>query len=106
MLREHVPMGMLQRLLPSCELTDRMVHSFFYGQHALRHCIEVQNRLRMILQLKVLKTAVNISWNNSQTRMLIAHFKDNPILWDKHLKDSANRQNTKKAMAPLLASTK
>ena len=41
-----------------------------------------------------------ISWNNSQTRMLIAHFKDNPILWDKQLKDNANRQKTKKAMAP------
>jgi hypothetical protein len=42
----------------------------------------------------------HISWNNNQTRMLIAHFKDNPILWDKQLKDNANRQKTKKAMAP------
>ena len=45
----------------------------------------------------------HISWNNSQTRMLIAHFKDNPILWDKQLKDKANRQKTKKAMTTLLA---
>jgi hypothetical protein len=33
----------------------------------------------------------HISWNNNQTSMLIAHFKDNPILWDKQLKDNANR---------------
>jgi len=45
----------------------------------------------------------HISWNNSEIGMLIAHFKDNPILWDKQLKDSANRQKTKKAIAPLLA---
>jgi len=44
-----------------------------------------------------------ISWNNSQTRMPIAHFKDNPILWDKQRKNNANRQKTKKVMAPLLA---
>ena len=44
-----------------------------------------------------------IAWNNSQTHMLIAHFKDNPILWDKQLKGNANRQKTEKAMAPLLA---
>ena len=25
----------------------------------------------------------HISWNNSQTRMRIAHFKDNLFLWDK-----------------------
>ena len=35
--------------------------------------------------------------------MLIAPFKDKPILWDKQLKDNANRQKTKKAMAPLFA---
>jgi len=35
--------------------------------------------------------------------MLVAHFKDNPILWDKLLKDNANRQKTTKAMASLLA---
>ena len=45
----------------------------------------------------------HISWNNSQTRILIAYFKDNPILWDNQLRDNANRQKTKKAMAPLLA---
>ena len=38
----------------------------------------------------------------SQTRMLITHFEENPILWDKRLKDSANKQKTKKAMAPLI----
>ena len=31
----------------------------------------------------------HISWNDSQTRILITHFKDNPILWDKQLKDNA-----------------
>jgi hypothetical protein len=34
--------------------------------------------------------SAHISWNNNQTRMLIAHFKDNPILWDKQLKDNAD----------------
>ena len=43
------------------------------------------------------------SWSVSQTRLLIAHFQQNPILWDKRLKDSANKQKTKKAMAPLIA---
>jgi len=29
-------------------------------------------------------------WNNSQTHVLIAYFKDNPILsWDKQLNDNA-----------------
>ena len=42
------------------------------------------------------------SWSASQTRMLITHFEENPILWDKRLKDSANKQKTKKAMAPLI----
>ena len=27
------------------------------------------------------------SWSASQTRMLITHFEENPILWDKRLKD-------------------
>ena len=31
----------------------------------------------------------HISWNDSQTCILIAHFKDNPILWDTQLKDNA-----------------
>ena len=36
-----------------------------------------------------------ISWCNSHTRMPVtAHFEDNPILWDKQLKDNANRQKT------------
>ena len=43
-----------------------------------------------------------ISWNNSQTRMLIAHFKDNPILWEKQLKENANRQKTKKASSIII----
>ena len=44
----------------------------------------------------------HISWNNSQTRMLIAHFKDNPILWEKQLKENANRQKTKKASSIII----
>lgn len=43
------------------------------------------------------------SWSASQTRLLITHFEQNPILWDKRLKDSTNKQKTKKAMAPLIA---
>ena len=42
------------------------------------------------------------SWSTSQTRMLITPFEEIPILWDKRLKDSANTQKTKKAMAPLI----
>ena len=56
---------MLQRHVPSCELTARMVHSFGNAQHALRHYIvelkwrpSKENRLRMILELKILKIAV------------------------------------------------
>jgi len=33
------PRDVLQRHVPSCELTDRMVHGFGNAQHALRHCI-------------------------------------------------------------------
>ena len=49
----------------SCELTARMVHIFGNAQQALRHYIvelkwrpSKENRLRMILQLKILKIAV------------------------------------------------
>ena len=42
------------------------------------------------------------SWNISQNRMLISHFKENAILWDKRLKDNGNKAKTKKAMAPLI----
>ena len=40
------------------------------------------------------------SWNASQTRMLISHFKE---IWDKRLKDNGNKAKTKKAMVPLIA---
>jgi len=43
------------------------------------------------------------SWNISQTCILISHFKENVILWDKRLKDNGNKAKTKKAMVPLLA---
>ena len=43
------------------------------------------------------------SWNASQTRMLISHFKENAILWDKSLKHNGNKAKTKKTMAPLIA---
>ena len=59
------PRDMLQRHVPSCELTALRVHSFGNAQHALRHrIVEVkwrpskENRLRMILQLKIVKVAV------------------------------------------------
>ena len=32
-------------------------------------------------------------WNNSQTCMLIAYFKDDPILWDKQVKDMETGRN-------------
>ena len=37
------------------------------------------------------------------TRMLISFYKENPILWDKRLKESGNKTETKKAIAPLIA---
>ena len=37
------------------------------------------------------------------TRMLISYYKENRILWDKRLKESGNKTETKKAMAPLIA---
>lgn len=43
------------------------------------------------------------SWSISQTRILINYFKENPILWDRRLKDNGNKTKTKKTMAPLLA---
>ena len=61
------PRDMLQRHVPSCEMTASMVHSFGNAQHALRHTTTVvelkwrpskENRLRIILELKILKIAV------------------------------------------------
>lgn len=43
------------------------------------------------------------TWNASQTRILILHFKENAILWEKRLKDNGNKAKTKKTMAPLIA---
>ena len=40
------------------------------------------------------------TWNASQTRILILHFKENAILWEKRLKDNGNKAKTKKTMAP------
>ena len=37
------------------------------------------------------------------TRMLISYYKENRILWDKRLKESGNKTETKKAIAPLIA---
>ena len=42
-------------------------------------------------------------WSASTTRMLISYYKENPILWDKRLKENGNKTKTKKAMAPLVA---
>ena len=43
-------------------------------------------------------------WSASTTRMLISYYKENPILWDKRLKENGNKtKTTKKAMAPLIA---
>ena len=36
------------------------------------------------------------SWNANQTRLLISHFKENAILWDKCLKDNGSNAKTKK----------
>ena len=35
------------------------------------------------------------SWNISHTRMLISHFKENAILWDKRRRDNGNKAKTK-----------
>ena len=56
-----------------------------------------------IPQIDIAEDLGQKSWSVSQTRLLIAHFQQNPIVWDKRLKDSANKQKTKKAMAPLIA---
>ena len=57
---------MLQRHVPSCKLTSRIVHSFGSTQHAVRHYIieaKCEHRRRIglgqILQLKLLKIAVS-----------------------------------------------
>ena len=42
-------------------------------------------------------------WSASTTRMLISYYKENPILWNKRLKENGNKAKTKKAMAPLIA---
>ena len=42
-------------------------------------------------------------WSASTTRVLISFYKENPILWDKRLKEHGNKTKTKKAMAPLIA---
>ena len=42
-------------------------------------------------------------WSASKTRMLISYYKENPILWDKRLKENGNKTKTKKAMAPCIA---
>lgn len=36
------------------------------------------------------------SWNCNQTRMLISYFKDNPILWDRRLKDKETKLKPKR----------
>ena len=41
-------------------------------------------------------------WSVSTTRMLISYYKENPILWDKRLRENGNKTKTKKAMAPLI----
>ena len=41
-------------------------------------------------------------WSARTTRMLISLYKENPILWDKRLKEHGSRTKTKKAMAPLI----
>lgn len=44
------------------------------------------------------------SWSVNQTRILISYFKENPMLWDKRLKDSGvNKPKGKKIMLPLIA---
>ena len=42
--------------------------------------------------------------NRSLTRMLIARFDDNALLWDKLLKDILNKQKTKKAISGMINS--
>ena len=41
-------------------------------------------------------------WSASTTRMLISYYSQNPILWDKQLKENGNKTK-KKAMVPFIA---
>ena len=52
---------------------------------------------------EVLEISGGSVWSASTTRMLISYYRENPILWDKRLKDNGNKTKTKKAMAPLIA---
>ena len=52
---------------------------------------------------EVVEISVGSVWSASTTRMLISYYKENPILWDKRLKENGNKTKTKKAMAPLVA---
>ena len=42
-------------------------------------------------------------WSASTTQMLISYYRENPMLWDKRLKENKNKTKTKKAMVPLIA---
>lgn len=42
-------------------------------------------------------------WSASTTRILISYYKENPILWEKRLREHGNKTKTKKTMAPFIA---
>ena len=48
---------------------------------------------------EVAEISGGLVWSASMTRILISYYKENPILWDKRLKENGK---TKKAMVPLI----
>ena len=100
---------MLQGHAPSCETTAVMARvqeirttmhwSLKCGKKMVALCDEsVKDQLADPAD----DTGQN-TWNASQTRMLILHFKENAILWEKCLKDNGNKAKTKKTIAPLIS---
>jgi len=65
-----------------------MVHAFGNTQHTLRHYIVKMVAINLgsvenDSPAKNPEDSSHTSWNNSQTHMLIAYFRDKPILsWD------------------------
>ncbi len=47
--------------------------------------------------------ATQAVWSTNTTRMLIDHYKENPLLWDQNHKKYGNKGETKKALTPLVA---
>ena len=82
-----------------------------YGNNVLNEVSQVMTRLNYggewragnWKEEEVVEISGSSVWRASTTRMLISCYKENPILWDKRLKENGNKTKAKKAMAPLTA---